>query len=422
MARPVWLLLWKGYVDGETCVAALVASQMPQDYEMEALKAQAIIARTYLHGKAEEAEGELLEEEALRALLNETGSIKRAREAAAETAGQVLTYDGELIRPLYHAVSAGMTRQGEFPYLKAADSSRDMEAEGYLTVLDWTPGEFAAAFRAGMKALGQEVLLTEAEIPDSIQMVEQDSGGYVRQIQIGSHVYDGESVQMALGLPSCAYTLEQVEGKVRALCRGKGEEKKQENVQIAGNANAQEHTEEKETKEPEAKEDAKLLEGEPQSEVDAALVGAGQNAAVPLALNFTDQSRLGWPVYGNILLDYSVDSTIYFPTLAQYQTNPGLVIQAEVSQSVVAPANARVAAVGVNEELGNYVVLDLGNDYLATCGQLKEVQVTENEYLEAGQLLGYVAEPTKYYSVEGSNVFFELRRGGDPLDPLDYLE
>ena len=212
----------KGYVDGETCVAALVASQMPQDYEMEALKAQAIIARTYLHGKAEEAEGELLEEEALRALLNETGSIKRAREAAAETAGQVLTYDGELIRPLYHAVSAGMTRQGEFPYLKAADSSRDMEAEGYLTVLDWTPGEFAAAFRAGMKALGQEVLLTEAEIPDSIQMVEQDSGGYVRQIQIGSHVYDGESVQMALGLPSCAYTLEQVEGKVRALCRGKG--------------------------------------------------------------------------------------------------------------------------------------------------------------------------------------------------------
>lgn len=200
------------------------------------------------------------------------------------------------------------------------------------------------------------------------------------------------------------------------------EEPKQENVQIAGNANASEQLELAEETTQERKEETALLKGEPQSEADAALVGAGQDAAIPLTLNFTDQSRLGWPVYGNILLDYSVDSTIYFPTLAQYQTNPGVVIQAEVSQSVVAPANARVAAVSANEELGNYVVLDLGNDYLATCGQLKEVQVTENEYLEAGQLLGYVAEPTKYYSVEGSNVFFELRRGGDTLDPLDYLE
>ncbi len=191
-------------------------------------------------------------------------------------------------------------------------------------------------------------------------------------------------------------------------------------TQIAGSANAQ--------PDPEWAEEEKLntelqvAEGEPQSEADAALVGAGQDAAVPLVLNFSDTSKLGWPVYGNILLDYSMDSTIYFPTLDQYQTNPGVVIQAEVSQPVTAPANARVAALGTNEELGDYVVLDLGNDYVATCGQLKEVQVVENEYLEAGQILGYVAEPTKYYSVEGSNVFFELRHGDSAVDPLDYFQ
>lgn len=158
------------------------------------------------------------------------------------------------------------------------------------------------------------------------------------------------------------------------------------------------------------------------AEQDAAQVGAGQDAAQSLVLNFTDTSRMAWPVRGNVLLDYSMDSTIYFPTLAQYQTNPGVVIQAEVSQPVAAPANARVTALGVNEELGNYVILDLGNDFTATCGQLKEIQVTENEYLEAGQILGYVAEPTKYYSVEGSNVFFELRQGEKTVDPLDYFE
>jgi len=144
--------------------------------------------------------------------------------------------------------------------------------------------------------------------------------------------------------------------------------------------------------------------------------------SVHAVLDFSDTSKMAWPVRVNVLLDYSMDSTIYFPTLEQYQVNPGVVIQAEVSQPVAAPANAKVVAVSANEELGNFVVLDMGNDYIATCGQLKEVQVVENEYLEAGQVMGYVAEPTKYYSVEGSNVFFQLEHQGNKVDPLDYFE
>ena len=79
-------------------------------------------------------------------------------------------------------------------------------------------------------------------------------------------------------------------------------------------------------------------------------------------------------------------------------------------------------SVSSDEELGNYVVLDLGNDYVATCGQLKDIQVMENEYLEAGQVLGYVAEPTKYYSVEGPNLYFAVKKDGNPVDPFEYLE
>ncbi len=158
------------------------------------------------------------------------------------------------------------------------------------------------------------------------------------------------------------------------------------------------------------------------SQPEAAAVDSGLENAVSLVLDFSDTSRMAWPVMGNILLDYSMDTTIYFPTLEQYQVNPGVVIQAEVSQPVAAPANARVVAVSSNEEIGNFVVLDLGNDFTATCGQLKEVQVVENEYLEAGQILGYVAEPTKYYSVEGSNVYFQLEHQGNKVDPLDYFE
>lgn len=102
--------------------------------------------------------------------------------------------------------------------------------------------------------------------------------------------------------------------------------------------------------------------------------------------------------------------------------NPGIVIQGEVSQPVAAPANARVLETGVNEEIGNYLILDLGDEYSLICGQLKEVQAVPGEYLEKGQVMGYVAEPTKYYTLEGPNVFVELRKGEQAMDPLDFLE
>ena len=79
-------------------------------------------------------------------------------------------------------------------------------------------------------------------------------------------------------------------------------------------------------------------------------------------------------------------------------------------------------ATGVNEEIGNFVTLDLGNDYNIVCGQLKELAVDKGEYLEKGQLLGYVAEPTKYYSIEGSNIYIEMMHQGKNVDPLDFME
>lgn len=157
-------------------------------------------------------------------------------------------------------------------------------------------------------------------------------------------------------------------------------------------------------------------------ETEAEPAGAGMDAASALVLNFAQTQSMMWPVEGNVLLDYSMDSTIYFPTLEQYKCNSGIVIQGEVSQPVAAPANARVLETGVNEEIGNYVILDLGDEYSLICGQLKEVSAVTGEYLEKGQIMGYVAEPTKYYTVEGPNVFMELRKGEQAMDPLDYLE
>lgn len=159
-----------------------------------------------------------------------------------------------------------------------------------------------------------------------------------------------------------------------------------------------------------------------ESTVETEALEAGAIVSESLVLDFSETEKLMWPVTGNVILGYSMDTTTWFPTLEQYKCNPANVIQSDVSTPVVAPADARILEIGHNEEIGNYLRLDLGNEYTVVCGQLKEIPVVENEYLHKGELIGYVAEPTKYYSVEGVNVYFELQHSGKPIDSLDYFE
>lgn len=143
-------------------------------------------------------------------------------------------------------------------------------------------------------------------------------------------------------------------------------------------------------------------------------------AELPYAF-FNEASTMQWPLEGSILLDFSMDSTTYFPTLDLYKTNPAILIQAEVGATVQAPAAGKVVAVDHNEELGDFVVIDMGNGYQAKCGQLTEIPVSTGDIVEAGAVLGQVAEPTKYYVVEGSNLYFSVTKDGVPVDPLDYI-
>ena len=221
----------RGYVDAEEYLVGVVAKQMPADYEEEALKAQAVIARTYIYrqmdGQDEIAESELameyLEEEQMEKLWGKPRFLEyyqKIRQAVEGTRGKVMVAREEYVEPLFHRASAGQTRDGDeaHPYLVSVDSKEDMEAEGYLTAVTWTKGQFTACIRTMDQGEG----ISEDQIPDSIQVVGRDNAGYVTEIQIGSHTFDGESVRKALELPSAAYTLEGYGEGVRAVCRGEG--------------------------------------------------------------------------------------------------------------------------------------------------------------------------------------------------------
>lgn len=138
-------------------------------------------------------------------------------------------------------------------------------------------------------------------------------------------------------------------------------------------------------------------------------------------LDFKEEDGLVWPIVGDVLINFSMDQTIYFPTLQQYKYNPAIVIAANQGESITAAANGRVSSVGYDPTIGNTVVMDLGNGYELTYGQLENITVSEGSYVSVGDGIGTVASPTKYYSVEGTNVYFKLTKDGQPVNPMTKL-
>ena len=137
---------------------------------------------------------------------------------------------------------------------------------------------------------------------------------------------------------------------------------------------------------------------------------------VEKTLHFTESDGMQKPVQSDILMHYSMDKSIYFTTLDQYKYNPATIFSAEEGMTVTACAQGKVTSIFENEEIGKAVTLDLGDGYEATYGQLAEITVKENAYVNPGETIGSVAAPTKYYSAEGSNVYFALTHNGDPVN------
>lgn len=137
--------------------------------------------------------------------------------------------------------------------------------------------------------------------------------------------------------------------------------------------------------------------------------------------NFTEGDLLLWPVDGNVIMSYSMDKTVYFETLDQYKYNPALIIAGAENDNVMAAAPGIIKSIDRYPQIGNTVTVDMGNGYECIYGQLKDVQVRTGEYVSAGTILGYLDEPTKYYSLEGCNLYFEMRKDAQPVNPIDYV-
>lgn len=221
----------------EEYLLGVVAAEMPAAFEKEALKAQAVAARTYTVKKMELAkytpnrqhpqaqvctdsthcqawisEKEMLESWGVfRYSLNR----RKIEEAVAETAGIVLVYEGKLIDPVYHSTGVGRTEnsgdvwQFDLPYLKSVASPGDRESPKFQSRVTLSLAQLDQALGTNLKAVPAAKINSGAQ--GTLQVLEKTKTGRVKTIRAGTKTYTGEQFRRLLGLNSSHFTW-QVQG------------------------------------------------------------------------------------------------------------------------------------------------------------------------------------------------------------------
>ena len=201
-------------MDLEEYLVGVVLGEMPASFETEALKAQAVVARTYTlkcagagvkHGTGTMC----ADASCCQAYVDPADygggpdSLNKVRSAVAATAGEVLTYNGNLIEATYFSCSGGVTEDAvavwgtDYPYLRSVESPGEETAAYYTDSVYFTAGEF-------QQKLGREL----AGSPKSwLGYITYTAGGGVNTIRIAGVDYKGTDIRSKLGLRSTAFTM-----------------------------------------------------------------------------------------------------------------------------------------------------------------------------------------------------------------------
>ncbi len=233
-------------VDFEDYVKGVVAGEMPSSFHLEALKAQAVAARTYslarilkadsggnpethpdaplcdsTHCQVYRSEDELKE---LKGQDWMEEDWEKICQAVDETADQLLYYNGSLVeQALFHSSSGGKTENSEdvfasaVPYLVSVDSPYEDEATHRQEQHSFSISEISNAVRSKYP----DVSFGDINA-SNIKILSHNNGGSVENMQIGSATLDGTQVREALQLPSANFTVEASGDTVTFTSNGSG--------------------------------------------------------------------------------------------------------------------------------------------------------------------------------------------------------
>lgn len=133
-------------------------------------------------------------------------------------------------------------------------------------------------------------------------------------------------------------------------------------------------------------------------------------------------TSLTWPVQGEVLTNYSVETLAYDVTMADWRTHAGLDIAAAAGTEVRAPASGVVVEVTEDVMLGTTVVIDHGGDLTTTCANLASVPTVEvGDEVTVGDIIGSVGDTAIAESALPSHLHFSVEREGQSVDPMELL-
>jgi len=216
----------------DSYVLGVVLAEMPADFEMDALKAQAIAARTYAlktisNGKKHDCNAVCTESNCCQAFcsaqeyllsLGDEDDIQKIEKAVKDTEGMVLKYEDSLIDATYFSCSGGKTEEAEavwgqdVPYLQAVDSPGEEDSEHYIETVSFPLRDFLS--RIGLPF--------EEKATASIDSIQYTSGGGISSAQIGDKVFTGLELRQLLDLRSTAMVISLVGETVTITTKGFG--------------------------------------------------------------------------------------------------------------------------------------------------------------------------------------------------------
>ncbi|EGT3615308.1 stage II sporulation protein D [Clostridium perfringens] len=224
----------------EDYVLSVVSSEMPASFHDEALKAQAVLARTFVINKmilgcSNIKEGDICDTTHCQAYLDidkrkeswgENGEeyLKKIKKAVEETDGEILSYNKELVRyPQYFSTSSGNTEDAvavfseDVPYLKSVESPGEEVSPKYVSEVNVSINDFKKTIKESVpnSNLGDN-------INEEIEILNRNTGGTVDDIKIGEAVIKGKEFRKIFSLNSANFTLEFSEDGVNIKCLGYG--------------------------------------------------------------------------------------------------------------------------------------------------------------------------------------------------------
>ncbi len=219
----------------ENYIKGVVAAEMPALFEQEALKAQAVSARTYAVRNMKERNSNAVPYDIGQAYLsieemqqkwgdNFSTYYNKISEAVDSTRGEIMTYENEPILAVFHAESAGKTEAAEnvwtqeIPYLKSVDSSFDKNAPNFETSISFTYDEFIKRFSNQYGDLS----LHKDTLPQQLKILSHTPAGYVQQMQVGNQTLTGREVRETLHLRSSNFTIQTEDNTIIFTTKGYG--------------------------------------------------------------------------------------------------------------------------------------------------------------------------------------------------------